>query len=610
MRTMVQTAVLCLVAGSAFAQSAACPVPVFPLPTGQTERPGEKIGQPRTPETFVSEQDYKWMHSSTNLQGYATTEKFAPCVFFDTTERDLVDALGGFQSALVLNNPSPTATATVNIELFDRNGNAWSGNPLTVTLQANENWAKGLPELQTFANGVGSARITSNIPIVGATQHYIGSVVIGGTRYLDPDPGRPGEGTMQQLQAPQPEGRTLYAGPIPLSNSSQHDFLNGNLPFQCMMNTSRNPTNITIYKGATDSAGTFIPFPTRTRTLPGFGIEIDMDLWNFWSGAYANPFAPIVDANGWSFVSSDVAPLVGESYMADFFAYGSPTSPGMSVGKKFRVGSAMMANKPSSNLTSAEVTQQSGPSTPGVDTMIGLLNASTVDIAPVTITYRSRDGVIVGTQTVNTFLPGQALRLGRGTPGFPAAPFFDGWADIRSCKAGLIGWTMREISRIGGAPHYEKAYGEELAGANTLEPGKGIPVIIQGTRRNRKVVPLARVSDGLAWPSYSTFANNTVGNIGNYWFRSYEFLPTPGEVTDYTQQPFVGLQFGRNSFTYQDGANSLVNVSPFNDVNISSRVDITNGSVIGMTAIGDPLREWEIIDFPALVPPVQTGGDK
>ncbi len=608
MRTILQTAVLCLVAGSAFAQTAACPVPIFPLPTGQSERPGEKIGLPQTPETFNSQQDVKWMHSSTNFPGHATTVKVVPCMFYDTTEKDLKDALGGFQSALIINNPSPTLTANVNIELFDRNGNPWSGNPLTVTLQANENWAKGMPELQTFANGVGSAVITSDIPIVGATQHYIGSVVIGGTRYLDPDPGRPGEGTMQQLQAPQPEGKTLYAGPIPLSNSSQHDFLNGNLPFQCVMNTSRNPTNITIYKGGTDSTGAFIPFPTRTATLPGFGIDIDLDLWNFWSNVYLNPSAPSVDANAWAFVSSDQAPLVGESYMADFFAYGSPTSPGMSVGKKFRVGSAMMANKPSANLTSAEVTQQNGPNTPALDTMIGLLNASTVDIAPVTITYRNRNGGIAGTRTVNTFLPGQALRLGRGTPGFPAAPFFDGWADIRSCKAGMIGWTMREVTRIGTFPHYEKAYGEELAGANTLEPGKGIPVLIQGTRRIRKVAPLARVSPGLAWPSYSTYANNTVGNIGNHWFRSYQFLPLSGDVTNYTQQPFIGLRFGWNAFTYQDGANSLVSVGF--DQNVSSRVDITSGSVIGITAIGDPLREWDIVDFPAAVPPALTSGDK
>lgn len=603
MRTILRVAALCLAAGSAFAQSTTCPVPVYPVPTGRMERPGEKLLQPPTPETFDSQQDYRWMHSSTNLQGYAATEKFAPCLFFHPADDDLSAALGGFQSALVVNNPSPTATANVAIELFDRNGTPWSGNPITVTLGPNENWANGVPQLQTFANGAGSARITSDIPIVGASQHYIGSVVLGGKRFIDPDPGHPGEGAMQQLQAAQPLGKSLYAGPIPLSNSSPYDFLNGNLPFHCVMNTSPNQTNIAIYKGATDSSGTFIPMPTLSATLRGYANYIDMSLWAGMEPAYLSSTSLPADANAWAYVSSDREPLVGELYLADFFAGGSPTSPQMSPGKKFRVGSAMMANNPARQLTSPELTQQRGsvvaPLSPGMDTVIGLLNASTTNIGPLAITYRNRDGGVVGTRAVASFAPGESLRLGRGTPGFPSA-LFDGWAEINACKAGLVGWTMREVKRVGSLFQYEKAYGEALAGANGAEPGKGIPAIVQGMPVTRKVAPLARVSPNLAWPSYTTFTNNSVGNIGSYWFRWFQFLPLSGDVTNYTPQPFVGLPFGRSSFTYQDGGNSLVNIGF--DQNVAGRVDIANGTVIGMTAAGDPLAEWDIENFPATGP--------
>ncbi|MBP6748475.1 MAG: hypothetical protein KA144_02445 [Xanthomonadaceae bacterium] len=603
MRHIVRVAALCLAAGSAFAQNTTCPVPVYPIPTGRIERPGEKIGLPRTPEEFESQQDYRWMHSSTNLQGYATTEKFAPCLFFKPTDHDLSAALGGFQSALAINNPSPTATAHVSISLFDRNGNPWSGNPIAVTLGPNENWANGVPQLQSFANGVGSAVIKSDIPIVGASQHYIGSVKLGGRRFTDIDPGMPGEGTMQQIQAAQPEGTSLYAGPIPIGNSSRHDFLNGNLPFLCMMNTTRSPANITIYKGATDSSGAFIPMPTITASLPGYGQYIDMSLWQGLEPAYLSSTSLPLEANGWAFVSSPHAPLVGDMYLADFFAGGSPSSPRMSPGRKFRVGSAMMANKPAAQLTSPELTQQRGsivtPVSPGLDTMIGLTNASTTNIGPVVVNYRDRDGAIVGTRTIASFAPGESVRLTSGTPGFPSM-LFDGWAEINACRDGLIGWTMREVRRVGNLFQYEKAYGEELAGANAREPGKGIPVTVQGLPVVRKIAPLARVSPGLAWPSYTTFTNNSVGNIGNYWFRSYQFQPLTGDVTNYTPQPFIGLPFGSSAFTYQDGGNSLVNIGF--DQNVGSRVDTSNATVIGMTAAGDPLREWDIENFPASGP--------
>lgn len=586
MRTLITAAVMALVTGTVCAATpspipVACPIPVQPIASGITARPNVDYSNHST------RLDSMWMHSSTNLQGYATKEKFAPCLFYNPRDKDLSAQLGGFQSALVVNNPSPSVNTFVTVELHDRNG-AVVLPLITKTLGPNGSWTLSAAQLQTAANGVGSARITATEPIVGASLHYVDSVLIGGTPITDPDILQPGEGTMQQLQAAQTVGKNLYAGPMPLSNSSPFDFLNGNLPFYCVMNAAPTPTTITAFKGS--SSG--IAFPTITATLPGYGQFIDMSLWNAAEPFYLSGTAPL-DDNAWAFVSSSQTSLVGELYLADFFAYGSPTSPSMSVGKKFRVGSAMMANSPSYNLTSAEVTQQTAIPLPRTDTMIGVLNASTIDVGPVTVTYRNRNGGIAGTNTVASLLPGQTLRLTPGTPGFPASPFFDGWADIRACKAGLIGWTMREITK-NGYNHFEKAYGEELVGANGREPGGSIPVIEQGIAVNRKVAPLGRASNWW-WPSYTNFANNSSGNVGSYWYRFFRATPFTIDVTNYAGQPFAGLRFGNTSFTYQDGLNPQVAVT--SDINVSGRVDVTTGDVIGITAIGDPLREWDILDF-------------
>lgn len=586
MRTILCVAALALATGSLCAQAATptpvpalCPITAQPIPSGITARPAD---------AFNSEQDYRWMHSSTNLQGYATKEKFAPCLFYNPGDDDISKQLGRFRSALVVNNPSPTLTANVQVELRDRNGNLLTTLP--VTLPPNGTWTRGVPELQSLSTGVGSARIVSDQPIVGSSLHYLDSVNIGGTTVTDPDFLHPGEGTMQQLQASQANALNLYAGPMPLATSTSFDFLNGNLPFYCVLNTTPTPTTVTSFKGT--SGG--ISLPTTTSVLPGYGMFIDLAFWNAAEGFYlSSPGA--FDDNGWAFVASSTSPVVGDLYMTDFFGGASPTGA-MSLGRKFRAGSAMMANTPALVLTNAELTEQLGPASPQVDTLMGVLNATTVDIGPVTVTYRNRNGGVAGTNTVASLLPGQTLRFTPGTPGFPAAPFFDGWTEVRACRAGLIGWTMREITKIGGASHFEKVYGEEMVGANGLEPGKGMPVVQSGIAVNRKVAPIARVSPFLAWPSYTNFVNHSSANNGNYWYRFFQVLPLSGDVTNYAPQPFGGLRFANTSFTYQDGANSLVNIGF--DQNVSGRVDVSTGSVIGITAIGDPMDEWQIPMYP------------
>ena len=141
----------------------ASPAPLLPIPTGTTARPNVDYSNSAT------RLDSMKMHSSINLQGYATKEKFAPCLFCNLTEKDISAQLGGFESALVINNPSPTIAANVRVELRDRS------EDLVATLSApalpNDTWTRSVPELQTLANGVGSARIVSDQPIVGASLH-------------------------------------------------------------------------------------------------------------------------------------------------------------------------------------------------------------------------------------------------------------------------------------------------------------------------------------------------------------------------------------------------------------------------------------------------------
>lgn len=591
MRTLITATVLALAAGSVLAQTPGpiqpvCPVTAQPLPTGVTARPAVNYSDHPT------HLDSMWMHSRENLQGYATKEKFAPCLFYNPTERDLSDQLGGFQSALVVNNPSPSVPANVRVYLHDRNGGL--ATSFSTTIAPNGTWTRGVPELQALARGAGSARIVSDQPVVGSSLHYVDSVLIGGTRLTDPDVLAPGEGTMQQLQASQQAGMNVYAGPMPLSNSSTHDFLNGNLPFYCVMNTTATQTRITAYKGTAGG----ITFPTLTAQLPGYGNFIDLSVWQAIEPFYIAGGGAF-DDNAWAYVASDTSPLVGDLYLADFFAYGSPTQPSMSKGKKFRVGSAIMANSPGLSLTAAELTQQIAAPWPRTDTMIGVLNASFVDVGPVRVTYRDRNGVVVGTNTVASLPPGQTLRLTPGTPGFPAAPIFNGWVQIDACTAGLIGWNMHEITKNGNN-HFEKAYGEALVGANAREPGGSIRVVQSGIAVNRKVATLARVSPWW-WPSYHNFANNSVGNVGNYWFRFFD--PNGVDVTNYTNQPYAGLRFGDTAFTYQDGFNPQVSV--LTDQNVSGRVDVSAGHPIGVHAIGDPMREWQIPYYPnGTVPPL------
>ena len=93
MRTFLCVTTLALLAGAVCAQPPAAPVPIClatpqPIPSGVIDRPQVNYSD------TGSHLDYLWMHSSTNLQGYAAKEKLASCLFYFPTDSDLKAQLG------------------------------------------------------------------------------------------------------------------------------------------------------------------------------------------------------------------------------------------------------------------------------------------------------------------------------------------------------------------------------------------------------------------------------------------------------------------------------------------------------------------------------------
>lgn len=563
-------AVLAVPAAEAAVVQPICPIIINPAPTGSLGRPAD---------TFTSDGDYYWVHSSTHLQGRASTEKFAPGLFFNPSTPV---ELSGFRSAVAVNNPSPTATATVTIQFLDQGGLPL-GPPNVVVLGPDATWAKGAIELATYGNGRGSAQITSDEPIVGVTIHHTPYTIIFGSMISDPDYVEPYNGavSLQQLQQAQDANTKLWWGPVPESNMMPIDSLNGVLPFFWVMNP--NPVSNTISISISSRGGAVLTSPPVI--LPPYGNHLEMGLWNALVLSYASGSTTIDDDWRITVTSTSGLPLIGEGVMTDFFGDGGANN--LVVGTKFRMTSSMMANTKSQIPVNPELTYETvGPT---VETMVGVWNASTSNIGPLRVRYYNRNGVLLGTDTVTTFGRGAVLRIGPGlvgSPNYPAPGVFDGWLRIEACGPGLVGWTMREVE----GPGFNKTYGEVLQGMNGTEPGPGLSVTVGGTNMTRKVAPFVRTDGSFWWPGYMNFVNNSVGNVGAYYYRFFDL--GGADITRYAGQPFVGVPWGNTSFTYEDAW-----VTTFFALNGSARVDHTRGRIEGIEVLGDPMIEYGIPDF-------------
>ncbi|MEM7353838.1 MAG: hypothetical protein AAF657_23765 [Acidobacteriota bacterium] len=559
-----------------------CALTVDPQPTGTTDRPDEDFEHP----------EYFYLHSATHLQGEPSTEKHAPGLFWEPAGTLFYD---DFRSLVVVNNLSPTQQAAVNIQFFDLQGTPLPATAALVPAEGSINVsAIALQHSSSATPGLGSALITSDIPVVGGTLHHAYGLL--GGAICDPDPMTPGATSMQQLQVRQDNKTKVQLGPVPVTNQAPaaNAFLNGVLPTVWVRNPTSQPNTVDI----TYTSNTGFVLGPFTYNLAPNGAVLDTSNFNnlasqIYTGSGAFNAYYLVEA-----VSTSGLPLVGEVLLTNFFGpdadgQDDPDGPFLDVGARFRMGSAMMANTNRKVLVSPEFTYQTG--NPGVTTLLGIWNTSSVDVGPVTIRYFDRDGVTLSTDTLTTMAPGKPAVIGPGmaaSPNYPAPGVFDGWVRITACKKGLIGWTMRQTE----GSEFQKVFGETLHGTNAKEPGNGSAVTVAGTNLTRKVKPISQVTDSFVpWPGYEAIVNDSIGNIGNYYYRFHGFF-SGADVTDYTQQPFLGLRFANTSLTYEDNFVTSPGITL-----VSGRVDHTAGVVKGIGTLGAPLEDWLFQD-PYFVP--------
>ena len=566
-------------AASAVAET---PIPVhclaqsLPIATGVTDRPADDF--------LIPTPDHRFVHSGTNLQGLPAYEKFAAGLFwFPPAPTEL----SSFQSAVVVTNPNPGVATFATVEFFDQVGTLVGSTTFALAPEASRVvTAQSLLSGPSATPGLGSARVTSvNAPVVGETVHHANTVDLsgfGGPLLGDPEAFNMGLNSLQQLQMAQAGKNTLWFGPMPFSTTVPLEFLSGNAPILQIVNPNPTATTITLNYTSRNLA----VVPSVTVTVPGFGSHLDLTLWNLFLPSYLT--GPVTD-DDFRVVVGATQPIVGDALMVDLFA----GTGGLSAGKRFRMGSAMMANTPALSLVNADLTFET--TSPGVETMVGLFNPTVSNVGPVQVNYFDRDGALLGTDNFASFPRGALVRIGPGlpsSPNYPAVPVFAGWMQIDACKAGLVGWTMRQGGEyaLGSAP--KKTWGEELTGANGAEPGLGFTVNVAGQNFVRKVSPLVRTDPSFYWPGYTTWVNGRSANAGPYWFR---FFDHPGvDRTNAAGQPFAGLRRGATSFTYED---PLVNWL-FGPIRLSGRVDATSAprGFDGIHVIGDPLVEWGIFE--------------
>ncbi|MEM7583357.1 MAG: hypothetical protein AAF560_08260 [Acidobacteriota bacterium] len=581
-------AIAALVAGAAYGQGGGIPIfedPEFfcalivePQPSGQTSRPNVDFNQP-FPEYF-------FMHSSTHLQGEPATVKHAPGLYF-TPPAPGIDS--GFRSVVIVNNPDPSATVTATVQFYDTQGTPLAPSTTAVLPPEGSIDVSATPLITDPASlspGLGSATVTADLPIVGATIHH--TFEVPGAA-CDPDPFTPGAASMQQLQSKQNNATEVAFGPIMLSNEQSHDFLNGILPLPWVRNPTNQPNTIQITY-TSDTAPTLGPF---VITLPPNGSVQHPTIVTQVAPLYLQSVS-FTASYLFEATSLSELPLVGEMILTDFFGPDADCQEDddgslMDVGARFRMGSAMMANAEALVLVNPELTYQVG--NPEVVTFMGIWNTGDVDVGPVVIRYHDRNGNVLAVDNVPSLPPGQQGLIGPGlafSPNYPAPGVFDGWVRISACKKGLIGWTMRQTEGTA----FQKVYGETLHGTNRDEPGDGFPVVINGKTLVRKVKPVSQVfedDDGFWWPGYTNFVNDSVGNIGRYSYRFQEFFGG----ASFGSVGFGGLRYANTSFTYED---ELVS-TPFDPAMVSGRVDHAKGVIKGIGAIGDPLYEWQFTDF-------------
>lgn len=587
---------------------AQCILPPFIPPTGITQDPGETL-QP---------QEHHLMHSSTHLQGTPASEKVAPGIHLPGT-----GPLANARLGVIVNNVTSNQTLDVLIEYYDPSGNLVGvSTPPTIAAEGHH------IEAATPLTGLpwGTVRVVKanddQPDFVGATifhTYEIGRLIGAGggdptdiddaseepepepepeeyEYYQEPHLRRMGAASMQQLQVMQPEKNELFWGPIPVSDMAtpiggsatplSWDFMNGICPLMMVTNPTPNPItiNVLVFDQALNVIASY------PRTLNGFASWCEMPIFEFLVNNHGAAIGYDLDL---LFYVNSADPIIGQGLMFDFWG------ENMEFLARFRVGSTMMSNTRASTLISPELVAET--TSIATNTLMGIANAALIDIGPVTIEYRDRNGVVT-TNTIASFPPFTTLRIGPGSPGYPLNEFA-GSVTVRSCQAGLIGWNMKttehpgapwsdEAVEVGLEFELQKAWGEILHGGNGVEPGD-LGFVDPGFGLQRKVGPLNvafRGPDGMTTPlpSYNHVFNNAVSNVNGYFFRFFD-----GTGTEFsTFQFFSGLRFQDTAFTYIDGLTAPLVVNPTPYGFYSSRYDHVTPGVVGIDAIGGYIYEW------------------
>lgn len=576
------------------------------------------------PATVFDPLEYARAQSSINLQGQPARVKYSAGAFYYPGSP--FNDFRMFTSIVVVNNPQPDDpdptvqdTANVSIEYYDQTGQLLGTTP--IALRPNESYAEGASVLNsTLSNspGLGSVRVVSDLPIVGATLHHTIGVDVPGFGLLA-DTERDGErivgaSSYQQLQMAQPAATVLHWGPIPFTNSSASDFLNGTAPLFQFTNT--HSTTATVMIEAHSTSG-MVVIPPSTFVLPPMGSRLETRAWYAFmqQALIASGTGTFYDFGDVYITVQSTVPIVGEGIMLDAFG----DSPDLSLGlvnldrttnRKFRMASMSAACEPSDRLYCGEFTSNSM-----VTTLIGIFNAGSAPVGPVTVEYFDRNtpagGMPVATTTVAALPPHGTVRILPGTPGYPT--LWNGWVRISAGCNGdrLCGWTIREIGDANPPipQQFHKAYGEELIGANGAEPGTGAifndaSPPINGGPIARQVMPFVRVNLAQPISGYTTAINGLARNIGAYYFRFYTFgvaATPPTDCTLYCPQSFAGLPWARASLTYEDSDPSTLGCPPglvqgFSGV-VSGRIDrparVAERGPHGITVIGGSLRDFD-----------------
>jgi hypothetical protein len=602
----------------------ACLLAIDPVPdTSLFGRPGGLAGV-----TFPGP-DHYYIHSSTHLQGTRAAEKWTGTLLY---RPPISTGFGGFTSAVIVDNGDPSLQACVEIDYFAEVGGAPIATTGPITIPPNGHYSEAATPLDSalgLARGVGHARVrvvpcsdgSINEGIVGASLLHTRELfnVTDPDRPLSTNGLTPGMSSMQQLQEVQ-DTPELWWGPIPLTQSSSTDFFNGIAPFFTVVNPDPVPANVTIDFFIWDHATNALsgPFLWRNVTLPPFGSITEFSGPHLTALGTTNPglwnsvvsFLGTNPASNWDILyratTSDAGHLLGDGVMMDPYGNGlQPVSQNPDVldsdvepianlvlGKRFRMLSTMLFNGPEYRIISPDDSTQTGSGSL-VRMIGGVANVGAANV-PTSFEYFSRNGTPISTGAI-TLVPGQSVRIEPGAPGYPASRAF-GWLRVTGCNPGnrLIGWTGQEILETAPEPHYHKAFGQAFEGINRAEPGVGFQIkdpAIGNLALIRKVAPLDHVWTALAWPGYTTFANTSVSNIGQYRYQFYlnnGFNCTTGGPGAF----YAGLPWSWTSTTYEDPL-----VSCGGSINLMGTADHTSGEIEGIDVLGDPFDEYGIPGF-------------